>query len=66
MLQVCNNFSVTHTTHACDDLLLSIAEVSGGGGPDIMPREGEPRKRKESRGASYERKQITMQQRYYR
>lgn len=56
-LQVCTNFSVTYPTHVCDDLLLYIADVSGGGGPDIMPGEGEPRKGKESRGASYERKQ---------
>lgn len=59
MLQVRNNFSVTHPTNMHDDLPLYVAEVSGGGGPDLRPREGEARHRKES-------KQMKTQQRYYR
>lgn len=47
VLQVCNNFSVRHPTNVCDDLHLYAAEVSGGGGPDLRPRESEPRQRKE-------------------
>lgn len=47
VLQVCNNFSVRHPTNVCDGLHLYDDEVSGGGGPDLRPRESEPRQRKE-------------------
>lgn len=65
--QVSDNFpSVMHTTRLCADSLFYT--VAARGGPDLMPGErgGTKQKEKKSRGATNERKQIVMQQRYYR